>query len=189
MLVQLADLYMSEGRVKGAVRLLEHAVEVEPEHAEANVMLGNAYMKLGKSKQAVQQYERTAVLSKPMSVVGQEVHRQLGRLRPGMSERHAQGWGETFRRVAGLMLLPLLAAWVNAGVVPPLEVRPGALLALAATLFGSFLWAFAADVPRNDIMCAVFGEAGLEKTWQKVLVGLPGIALWGVGLGVILCKV
>ena len=56
-------------------------------------------------------------------------------------------------------------------------------------MFGSFLWAFAADVPRNDIMCAVFGEAGLEKTWQKVLVGLPGIALWGVGLGVILCKV
>jgi Flp pilus assembly protein TadD len=189
LLVQLADLYMNEGRAKGAVRLLEHAVQIEPEHADANVMLGNAYMKLGKSKQALQQYERSAVLSKPTSAVGQEVHRQLGKLRPGVSERHAQGWGETFRRVAGLMLLPLLAALVNARVVPPLEIRPGAVPALGTALFGSFLWTFAADVPRNDIMRAVFGEEGLEKVWQKVLVGLPGVVLWGAGLGVILFKV
>jgi tetratricopeptide (TPR) repeat protein len=188
-LVQLAELYVSEGRVKGAHRLLERAVQVDPEHAEANMLLGNVYMKLGKSKQAVQQYERSAVLSEPTSAVGEEVHRQLGKLRPGISERHAQGWGETFRRVAGLMLLPLLAALVNARVVPPLEIRPGALLALAGALFGSFLWAFAVDVPRNDIMRAVFGEEGLEKAWQKVLVGLPGVVLWGAGLGVILSKV
>lgn len=187
-LVQLADLYMGEGRVKGALRLLERAVEVDPEHAEANMLLGDVFMKLGKSKQAVQQYERSAVLSKPTSAIGQEVHRQLGKLRPGVSEQHAQGWGETFRRVAGLMLLPLLAALINAGVVPPLEIRPGAVLALGAALFGSFLWAFAVDVPRNDIMRVMFGEDGLEKLWQKILVGLPGVALWGAGLSAILAK-
>jgi tetratricopeptide (TPR) repeat protein len=187
-LVQLADLYLDGGQAKGALRLLEHAVKVDPGHAEANMLLGNVYMKLGKSKQAVQQYERSAVLSKPTSAVGQAVQHKLVKVRPGISEHHAQGWGETFRRVAGLMLLPVLAALVNARVVPPLEIRPGALLALGAALFGSFLWAFAVDVPRNDIMRVLFGEQGLEKLWQKVLIGLPGVALWGAGLGVILVR-
>jgi Tfp pilus assembly protein PilF/predicted RNA-binding Zn-ribbon protein involved in translation (DUF1610 family) len=188
-LVQLAEMYIDDGRLKGACRLLGHAVEVDPQHAQANLLLGDVYMKLGKSKQAVQQYEQAAVLSKPDSVVGREVHRKLGRVRPGVSEQHAQGWGEVFRRVAGLMLLPVLAALVNANVVPPLISRPGTLLALPAALLGSFLWAFAFEVPRNGMLCALLGEAGLEKAWQKALVGLPGVVLWGGAFGVILSRV
>jgi tetratricopeptide (TPR) repeat protein len=187
-LFALAQLYVEEGLLSGASRLLEHVVEVDPEHAEAHLLLSDAYMRLGKSKQAVQLYERAGALSKPGSAVGREVQRRLAKLRPSVSEQHAQGWGETFRRVTGLMLLPVLAAWVNAGVIPPWEIRPAALGALAVAFLASYLWACATDVPRNDIMRAIFGKAGLERLWQKALVGVPGVALWGAALGVIMWR-
>jgi hypothetical protein len=37
-------------------------------------------------------------------------------------------------------------------------------------------------------MRAIFGKGGLERLWQKALVGVPGVALWGAALGMIMWR-
>jgi hypothetical protein len=142
------------------------------------LLLGRAYHAQGKSQLAVEHYQRA----------GQLARRELEDLYPASSHQPSQGWGETARRVSGLLLPPVLAAWANARL-SPLEISLVAWIALLAAGAGAYLWVSATDVPRNSGMCRLFGEAGVTSVWQQVLVGLPGTALWLIAFGLILVKV
>ena len=76
----------------------------------------------------------------------------------------------------------------NAGLVP-WKISPAAWIALLLATVGAYLWTCAADVPRNQMMRALFGEKGLEGFWYKALVGIPGVLLWSTGFGLILGKI
>jgi len=184
-LVDLAELYIEEDLLEAAYGLLERAVSVDPGYAKAHLLLSDVYRRLGKDRLAVQHYRQAAELAGSESVVGRQARRELVRLQPSLPERHTQGWGETLRRASALMLPLLLAAWVNAGLVP-WEISPAGWVALMLAAVGAFLWTCAADVPRNQMMRAIFGEAGVEGFWRKALVGAPGVLLWGVAFGLIL---
>jgi tetratricopeptide (TPR) repeat protein len=187
-LFELAELYVEDGLWERACTLLEHAVRVDPAYAKAHLLLSDVYRNLGKGQLAVQHYKQAAVLAGPGSVVSQQARRELVRLAPALPERQAQGWGETLRRTFALLLPPLLATWVNAKLMP-WEISPTAWIALMVAAVGAFLWACAADVPRNQVMRAVFGPAGVEGFWRKALVGTPGVLLWGTAFGLILGKI
>jgi tetratricopeptide (TPR) repeat protein len=184
----LAELYVEDGLIESARKLLEHAVQVDPAHAQAHLLLSDVYRRLGQGQLAVQHYRRAAESAEPASATGRRAHRELAKLSPSLPERKAQGWGETFRRSFALMLPLVLAAWVNAGLVP-WRISPAAWVALMVAIPGAYLWTCAADVPRNEFMRVIFGEDGLEGFWHKALVGAPGVALWSVAFGLILGKV
>lgn len=188
-LFDLAQLRIEEdGITTDSVGLLEQIVRLDPEHAHAHLLLGDACLRQRQAPRAVVCYERACELTASRSMLGREARRKLARLRPSTSEQRTQGWGETLRRVAGLMLSPALAALVNARLVP-WEISLVAWGALAVASVGAFLWACATDVPRNPAIRAIFGKVGLKGSWRKALVGLPGAFLWGAGLGAILWKV
>ncbi|MBE9508681.1 MAG: tetratricopeptide repeat protein [Chloroflexi bacterium] len=186
-LSELARLYIEDGATVEALKLLERAVRLDPEHAQTHSLLSDLYLSRGQGAKAVQHYERVCELTTPDSLLGREARRKLGKLRPSMP-RQAQGWGETLRRVSGLMLPPMLAALVNARFRPQ-EISLVAWIALVAASVGTYLWTCAADVPRNPMMRALFGKAGVKELWQKALVGAPGVLLWVAALGLILGRV
>lgn len=187
-LVELAQLYIEDGATPEALRLLERVVQLNPEHAQAQLLLGNVYLDRGQKVRAIDRYKQACQLTTLDSPVGQEARRKLGKLRPAVPQQ-AQGWGETLRRMGGLMLSPALAALVNATLIPPWKVSLIALGALATAGVGAYLWTCATDVPRNPVMRRVFGKAGVDRFWQKALVGVPGFLLWAGALGLILWKV
>jgi tetratricopeptide (TPR) repeat protein len=187
-LFALAELYVEGGLLESACKLLERAVAVDPAHAKAHALLSDVYRKFGRDRSAAQHYRQAAELAAPGSAVGRQAYRELARLAPSLPERKAQGWGETLRRVAALMLPPAMAAWVNAGLVP-WRISLAAWAALAVAIIGAYLWTCAVDVPRNEMMRLVFGKAGVEGFWRKGLVGVPGMLLWGAAFGLILGRV
>ena len=83
------------------------------------------------------------------------------------------------------MLIPMLAALVNAGLVP-WQITPAAWVALVMASGGAYLWVCATDAPLNPGMQAAFGPKGIQGIEQKALIGLPGAVLWGVGMTMIL---
>lgn len=187
-LFELAKLYLEEhGTASSALGLLEKVVRLDAEHSEAHQLLGDLYLERGQGKKAVEHYERASVLSSPDTMAGREVRRKLTRWRPAMP-REAQGWGETLRRVGGLMLSPVLAALINARLIP-WEISLQAWSALAAATIGAYLWVCATDVPRNPVMCGVFGREGVKGGGRQALVGMPGVLLWCGAFGLILWKV
>ena len=102
-------------------------------------------------------------------------------------QHQAQGWGETLRRMCGLMLIPALAALVNAGMIP-WKISPVAWSALVVASAGAYLWVCATDVPRNPAMRDMFGPEGVKGVKRQVLVGIPGVLLWATAFGAILMK-
>jgi tetratricopeptide (TPR) repeat protein len=184
-LFALAELYVEDGLIEGARKLLEHAIRVDPAHAKAHLLLSDVYHRLGQGHLAIQHYRHAAASAEPGSVTVRRAQRELARLAPALPERKAQGWGETSRRVSALMLPLVLAAWANAGLVP-WKISPGAWAALMTAAIGAYLWVCAADVPRNQVMRAIFGQEGVKGFWRKALVGVPGVVLWGLAFGLIL---
>jgi hypothetical protein len=89
--------------------------------------------------------------------------------------------------MCGLMLIPTIAALVNAGMIP-WKINPVAWSALVVASAGAYLWVCATDVPRNPVMLDLFGEDGIKGIGQQVLVGIPGVLLWTTAFGVILMK-
>jgi tetratricopeptide (TPR) repeat protein len=187
-LFALAELYVEDGLLDSARKLLEHAIKSDPGHTQAHLLLSDVYHRLGRGKLAVQHYRQAAASSAPGSATGQRAQRELVRLAPSLPERRAQGWGETSRRTFGLMLPLVLAAWVNAGLVP-WRISPTTWVALGGAAVGAYMWTCAADVPRNEVMLAVFGREGVKGFWRQALVGAPGVVLWAVAFGLILGRV
>jgi len=188
-LFELAQLYVEEdGATLEALKLLEQVVQLEPGRAQVHLLLGDVCLSRQQRSQAIQHYERAYELTSSDSRIGREARLKLGKCRPFLPERQAQGWGETLRRTSGLMLIPALAALANAGLVP-WQISLAAWGGLAAASAGAYLWVCATDVPRNPAMCAVFGQAGVKGLRQQVSVGIPGVLLWTGALGFILLKV
>jgi tetratricopeptide (TPR) repeat protein len=187
-LLGLADLYVEDGLVEKARGLVERAILIDPGYAKAHLLVSEVYRRLGEKKLAIKHYRLASELAGPESVVSQQAYRELVKLQPTLPERHAQGWGETLRQTSALMLPQILAAWINAGLVP-WEISPAAWIALVLAAVGAYLWACATDVSRNQMMRALFGEKGVEGFWRKALVGIPGVLLWSAGFGLILGKI
>ncbi|RLC99757.1 MAG: hypothetical protein DRI77_02005, partial [Chloroflexi bacterium] len=141
----------------------------------------------GQGQRAIQHCEQAAKSASPDSLLGRDARCALLKLRPPMPKQ-AQGWGETLRLMAGLMISPALAALVNARLVP-WEISLLAWVALIAATGGAYLWVCATEVTRNPAMCSLFGEAGVAGRGRKALVGLSGMLLWAAALGLILGKI
>jgi tetratricopeptide (TPR) repeat protein len=187
-LVALAVLYIEDGLIESARKLLEQAIRIDPTYAKAHLLLSDVYHRLGQGQLAVQHYRQAAASAEPGSATSQRAQRELARLAPTLPEHKAQGWGETLRRTFALMLPLILAAWVNAGLVP-WRIGPAAWVALFVATLGAYMWTCAASVPRNELMRMIFGQEGAEGFWRKALVGTPGVVLWSLAFGLILGKV
>jgi tetratricopeptide (TPR) repeat protein len=187
-LFELARLHVETGKAgRKAIRLLQQAIRLSPEHASAHKLLGDVYLDQRLSSQAAYHYERASKSATPGSETEQEARRQLARLRPPAPERESQGWGETLRRMAGLMLSPAAAALVNARLVP-WEISLAAWGGLIMASIGAYFWVCAIDVPQSPAMREIFGEAGVKELWQQAIVGIPGVFLWAIAFGIILLK-
>jgi tetratricopeptide (TPR) repeat protein len=185
-LCELAQIYIEDGATDTPLKLLEHAVRVDQDHARSHLLLGDLYLDQGQGKRAVEHYERAVELTTPDAYLGQEARRKLAKWRPEMPKQ-AQGWGETLRLTAGLMVSPVLATLINASF-RPLEISLVAWGAMALAAVGAYLWVCASDVPGNAAMRVLFGKAGLKGPWRQALVGVPGVVLWGTAFGLILLK-
>ena len=187
-LFELAQLHVETGKAgRKAIKLLQQAIRLRPEQASAHMLLADVYLDQGQSSQAAYHYERASKLATPGSETEREARRQLARLRPSAPERESQGWGETLRRMAGLMLSPVAAALVNARLVP-WEISLAAWGGLIMATIGAYFWVCAIDVPQSPAMREIFGEAGVKGFRQQATVGIPGVFLWAIAFGIILLK-
>jgi tetratricopeptide (TPR) repeat protein len=187
-LFELAQLYVEGGKAeRKAVKLLQQTIRLRPEHAPAHLLLGDVYLDQGQSSQAAQHYEQASALAPPGSETEREARHRLARLRPTAPERESQEWGETLRRMAGLMLSPVVAALVNARLVP-WEISLAAWGGLIMATIGAYFWVCAVDVPQSTAMREIFGEEGVKGFRQQAMVGIPGVSLWAVAFGIILFK-
>jgi tetratricopeptide (TPR) repeat protein len=187
-LFELARLCIEEeGATPEALELLERAVRLEPGHVQAHLLLGDVYLKRQRRSRTIAHYERARELTSPNSRIGREARRKLGELRPPLLERQSQGWGETLRRMGGLVLIPALAALINAGLVP-WRIGLVAWAGLAIASVGAYLWVCAVDVPYNPAMRMLFGRPGVKGRKRQALVGMLGVLLWTAALGLILLK-
>ena len=122
---------------------------------EAHLLLGDVYLDRKKGSQALEHYQQACELTTPDSLIGREARLKLSKWRSPLPEHQVQGWGETLRRMCGLMLIPSLAALVNAGMIP-WRIKPVVWSALVVASAGAYLWVCATDVPRNPAMRDIF---------------------------------
>jgi tetratricopeptide (TPR) repeat protein len=186
-LFELAQLQLEqEGETQETLDLLKKTTSLAPDHAEGHILLGDVYLARGQGAYAVRHYRRACELTEPHTALGREARHRLTKWgedpRP---KQDSQGWAETLRRIGGLMLIPVLAALANAGLVP-WHMKLAAWVALVMASAGAYLWVCATDVPLNPGMQAAFGPKGIQGLEQKALIGIPGAVLWGVGMTMIL---
>ncbi|TET54820.1 MAG: hypothetical protein E3J64_01300 [Anaerolineales bacterium] len=179
--------YEDERRGAAALETLERAVQQDPHHVRANALLGDIYAQQKQERLAIEHWERAAEHAPEGSVLGRGMRRKLTKLRPTVSEHRSQGGIETVRRMGGLVLIPSLAAFMNAGLSPA-RITGFVWGMLALAVAGSFLWVCSIDVPRNPVMRSLFGSPGADKKWQRTVVVVPGVLMWIGSLGVILAK-
>jgi len=188
-LFELVSLIVEEDGVNaGAREMLERVVELDPDHAPAQVLLGDVLLALKQGQQAIEHYEQARALTQPDSPLGRKVRRLLSRLRPEIPKDVTHGWAQVVRLTAGLMISPLLAAWVNAQL-DLLAISAAAWWALGAATLGAFAWVSASDAPRNPLMRALLGEKGLDDRLLRAVLGIPGALVWALAFGAVLAKV
>jgi tetratricopeptide (TPR) repeat protein len=187
-LFQLGQLYYEEwGSLSEARSLLERAVRRSPHHAAAHALLGDICYRQHEVPAAAEHYESALEHAPEGSLLARETQRKLRKVKPTVPDRQAQGWGETLRRMGGLVLVPALAAFLNAGLSPA-RITWVAWVSLVLATAGAYLWACSTDVPRNPLIRSLFGAKGASEAPQRALLGIPGALMWLGGLAVVLAK-
>jgi len=188
-LFEMARLHVEQDHVtQETLRLLKQTIRLDPKHVQAHLLLGDLYFEHKQGSRALDHYERACELTTPDSLIGRQARRKRDKWRSPLPDGQVQGWGETLRRVCGMMLIPALAALTNAGMIP-WKISLVAWGALAMAGAGAYLCVCATDVPRNPLIRLVFGPSGLKGLARQALVGIPGVLLWAVAFGLILRKV
>ena len=176
----------TEGSSLIVIDLLERAIQIEPNHAAAHLMLGNAYTLEHDERSAAQHYARTIELTELDTALNLQARSQMSRITPNARSR-GQGRGEVTRQMIGLLISPLLAALSNARLTP-LQIGPLVWLMLIVSGIGAFLWISATDLPRNSLAEKIFGPQGVPQSKRKTIEAL-GLMLWIMAFGVIVVKV
>ena len=176
----------TEGSTLITLDLLERAVQIEPDHAAAHLMLGNAYTLEHDERSAAQHYTRTIELTEPGTSLNLQARSQMTRIAPNARSR-GQGRGEVTRQMIALMISPILGALSNARLML-LQIVPLVWLMLIVAGIGSFLWISATDLPRNSLAEMIFGPEGVPQRRRKTVEAL-GLILWIMAFGVIVAKV
>jgi tetratricopeptide (TPR) repeat protein len=183
----LARQYLTkESSYEKGIETLRTVVRQSPKHSQAHMMLGRAYQRQRKDSLAIEHYRQVVEWSARGSKLSQEAQRRLDELQVTPAFQLGTGWGETARHMIGLLLPPVMAAWVN-GRLTLLGISPVAWLALLAACAGAYLWVSATDVPKNPGIRQLFGQAGLNAR-DKIVVELLGGLLWMLAFGLILAK-
>jgi tetratricopeptide (TPR) repeat protein len=179
----LLEAYLEQQQHVLAQEAAAHAEAAAPDDPQVLGRVAALYEEMGRSDQAIATYKQA--IERDPGNASLYIHR--GKHRSSLPERQVQGWGETLRRMGGLMLIPGVAALVNARLVPwQISLLGWGELVLAGV--GAYLWVCATDVPRNPGMQAVFGQTGVKGLQRQILVGAPGAVLWTGALGLILLK-
>ena len=165
-LFEMARLHVEENHVTPeTIRLLKQTIRLDPKHVHAHLLLGDLYLDRKQGSRALDHYDRACELTTPDTLIGRQARRKRDKWRPPPPEHQAQGWGETLRRMCGMMLIPALAALSNAGMTL-WNISLAAWVVLAMAGVGAYLCVCATDVPRNPLMRQAFGPKG-PKAWRS----------------------
>jgi tetratricopeptide (TPR) repeat protein len=164
---------------------LRRATELDPEHTGAWYLCGRLYELAQERRKAIQAYERAVALDESgapdSNEPGQGAAERLALLRPSLPPSVALNWPETVRQTSGLVLIPALAALVNAGL-RPWRIAPLDFMGVMVAVLGAYFWVSATAMPRNPGMRAMLGPAGLSQPTLRVTLGLLGAIFWTIGL-------
>ena len=181
----LGRLLMEGKALQAAFSHMRRATELAPEHAGAWFLLGQLYEVAQERRRAIQAYERagalTAGASPDVSEWRKRASERLEALRPSLPPSVALEWPETVRQTAGMVLVPALAALVNAGL-RPWQIAPMDYVGVLVATLGAYFWISASTSPRNPGMRAMLGQDGLAQPVLRTSVGALGGLFWTTGL-------
>jgi tetratricopeptide (TPR) repeat protein len=165
---ELGTLYRDNKDYKRAFRAFKKAVECDSSHAEAHFQLGQLYEIVGREDRAVKAYARALALSPPQA---EKVRKQLHKLRPPIPVELANGWLETSRQMAKIMVAYVLIALLQAGL--KLSQMPAlSWFALLVAAFGSYSLVCALSTPRSPLLQSLLSERGIDSPGLRWAVGL-----------------
>jgi tetratricopeptide (TPR) repeat protein len=165
---ELGTLYHEGKDYKRAFQAYKRAIECDSAHAKAHFQLGRLYEIVGREGQAVKAYTRALALSPPQA---EKIHKRLHKLRPPIPVELANGWPETFRQMARIVVAYILIALLQAGL-KPLQIPAPSWFALLMAVLGSYLLVCALSTPRNPTLQSLLGEKGIDSLGLRWAVGL-----------------
>jgi len=181
----LGRLLMEGKALQAAFPHIRRATELTPGHAGAWFLLGQLFEMAQERRRAIQAYKRASGLAQGASPDISEWHKRaserLEALRPSLPASMALEWPETVRQTAGMVIIPTLAALVNAGL-RPWQIAPLDFLGILIAALGAYFWVSASTSPRNPGMRAMLGNDGLSAPALRTSVGLLGGLFWTTGL-------
>jgi hypothetical protein len=181
----LGRLLMEGKALQAAFPHIRRATELAPEHTGAWFLLGQLYEVAQESRRAIQAYERASAVTAGASPDDSEWHQRalerLELLRPSLPSSVALEWPETVRQTAGMVLIPVLAALVNAGL-RPWQIAPLDYVGVLVATLGAYFWISASTSPRNPGMRAMLGQDGLSQPMLRTSMGVLGGLFWTTGL-------
>jgi hypothetical protein len=136
---------------------------------------------VGREDRAVKAYARALALSPPQA---ERVRKRLHKLRPPIPSEMANGWLETFRQMARIMVACILIALLQAGLKPS-QIPALSWFALLVAALGSYSLVCALSTPRNPLLQFLLGERGIDGLGLRWVVGLLSSLILLVSLAAI----
>lgn len=165
---ELGTLYHEANDYRRAFRAYKRAIECDSSFAEAHFQLGQLYETVGREDRAVKAYMRTLAFSPPQA---EKVRKRLHKLRSPIPVELANGWLETFRQMARIMVAYILIALLQAGLKPS-QIPALSRFALLVAALGSYFLVCALSTPRNPLLQFLLGERGIDGLGLRWAVGL-----------------
>jgi tetratricopeptide (TPR) repeat protein len=178
---ELGTLYHEGNDYKRAFRAYKSAIEWDSSHAKAHFQLGQLYEIVSREDRAVKAYTRALALSPPQA---EKVRKRLHKLRPPIPVELANGWLETFRQMAKIMVAYILIVLLQAGLKPS-QIPTLSRFALLMAPFGSYFLVCALSTPRNPLLQFLLGERGIDGLGLRWAVGLLSSLILLVSLAAI----
>ena len=178
---ELGTLYHEANDYRRAFRAYKRAIEWDSSHAEAHFQLGQLYEIVGREDLAVKAYTRALALSPAQA---EKVRKRLHKLRPPIPVELANGWLETLREMARMMVAYILIALLQAGLKPS-QIPALSWFALLVAALGSHFLVCALFTPRNPLLQFLLGERGIDGLGLRWAVGLLSSLMLLVSLAAI----
>jgi tetratricopeptide (TPR) repeat protein len=178
-------LLMEQGQLRAAFPYIQKTTQLNPQHGQAWLRLGQLQEQFKNPKQAARAYRQASLLLSHHSLDNLRAHQKLQVLEPGLPQMMRSNWGELLRQMTGPILICLLAALLDAGLRPWWIPLTG-WVAILLSILGAFLWVSGSSLPQNPLMHQLLGPRGLASSELRFSATSLGLFCWLLALGLIL---
>ncbi len=170
--IRMAQNFLDTSQQTHAIKSLERALRLYPDHQKLLVLMGDAQSEMGYAHQAVVYYNRAAKIS-TSTPEGKEADKKLQAFPPVLTDKERGSTALAWREVCGIFFLYVLLVWQDVGLNFA-NINAQHIIGLLISVIGAYLLITATSSPQQTAIARRLGGYTPESRKARLITEQNG---------------